>query len=92
MRFGPKEVVKDLSFVVDQGEVFGLLGSNGAGKTTTIRTLLSLLEPTSGTLLVNGKRYTPAMAARLAICRRSGDCIATNRCSIRWYILPSCTD
>jgi ABC-2 type transport system ATP-binding protein len=63
MRFGPKEVVKDLSFTVNQGEVFGLLGSNGAGKTTTIRTLLSLLEPTSGTLLVNGQRYTPAMAA-----------------------------
>jgi ABC-2 type transport system ATP-binding protein len=63
MRFDDKEVIKDLSFVVNQGEVFGLLGSNGAGKTTTIRTLLSLLEPTSGTLLVNGKRYTPAMAA-----------------------------
>src|ERR1700689_4460589 len=63
MRFGPKEVIKDLSFTVNQGEVFGLLGSNGAGKTTTIRTLLSLLEPTKGTLLVNGKRYTPAMAS-----------------------------
>jgi len=63
MRFGPKEVIKDLSFNVSQGEVFGLLGQNGAGKTTTIRTLLSLLEPTSGTLLVNGKRYTSAMAA-----------------------------
>jgi ABC-2 type transport system ATP-binding protein len=62
MRFGTKEVVKDLSFSVNQGEVFGLLGANGAGKTTTIRTLLSLLEPTSGTLLVNGKRYSPAMA------------------------------
>jgi ABC-2 type transport system ATP-binding protein len=62
MRFGQKEVVKDLSFAVNQGEVFGLLGANGAGKTTTIRTLLSLLEPMSGTLLVNGKRYTPAMA------------------------------
>ncbi len=63
MRFGDKEVVRDLSFSVQQGEVFGLLGSNGAGKTTTIRTLLALLEPTSGTLLVNGKRYSPAMAA-----------------------------
>lgn len=62
MSFGPKEVVKDLSFTVNQGEVFGLLGSNGAGKTTTIRTLLSLLEPTNGTLLIHGKRYTPAMA------------------------------
>lgn len=63
MNFGAKEVVKDLSFNVNQGEVFGLLGANGAGKTTTIRTLLSLLEPTAGTLLINGKRYTPAMAA-----------------------------
>ena len=61
--YGSKEVVKDLSFTVNQGEVFGLLGANGAGKTTTIRTLLSLLEPTSGTLLVNGQRYSPAMAA-----------------------------
>jgi ABC-2 type transport system ATP-binding protein len=63
MRFDEKEVVKDLSFVVNQGEVFGLLGANGAGKTTTIRTLLSLMEPTSGTLLVNGKRYDTDMAA-----------------------------
>jgi ABC-2 type transport system ATP-binding protein len=63
MRFGAKEVVKDLSFTVNQGEVFGFLGANGAGKTTTIRTLLSLLEPTSGTLLVNGKRYDPSMTS-----------------------------
>jgi ABC-2 type transport system ATP-binding protein len=62
MRFGPKEVIKDLSFIVNQGEVFGFLGANGAGKTTTIRTLLSLLEPTHGTLLVNGKQYDSSMA------------------------------
>jgi ABC-2 type transport system ATP-binding protein len=65
MSFGAKEVIKDLSFNVNQGEVFGLLGANGAGKTTTIRTLLSLLEPTSGTLLINGKRYSPDMAATM---------------------------
>ncbi len=63
MRFGEKEVVKDLSFAVERGEVFGFLGANGAGKTTTIRTLLSLLEPTSGTLSVHGKRYDSSMAA-----------------------------
>jgi ABC-2 type transport system ATP-binding protein len=62
MSFGHKAVVKDLSFTVDQGEVFGLLGANGAGKTTTIRTLLALLEPTSGKLLVNGQRYSPALS------------------------------
>ena len=62
MRFGTKAVVRDLSFGVHRGEVFGLLGANGAGKTTTIRALLSLIEPTGGTLLVNGQKYSPAMS------------------------------
>ncbi|HUC88309.1 MAG TPA: ATP-binding cassette domain-containing protein [Candidatus Binatia bacterium] len=62
MSFGHKEVIKDLSFTVNQGEVFGFLGANGAGKTTTIRTLLALLEPTSGQLLINGQRYSPALS------------------------------
>ncbi len=63
MRFGDKEVVRDLSFSVNKGEIFGFLGANGAGKTTTIRTLLGLLEPTGGKLLVNDKRYSPDMSS-----------------------------
>ncbi len=63
MRFGEKEVVNDLSFTVNEGEVFGFLGANGTGKTTTIRTLLGLLEPTSGKLLIEGQKYNPNMAA-----------------------------
>jgi len=59
MSFGDKEVIKDLSFEVKKGEIFGLLGSNGSGKTTTIRTLLGLYEPTGGNLLVNGKKFAP---------------------------------
>jgi ABC-2 type transport system ATP-binding protein len=59
MRFGDKEVIKDLSLEVRKGEIFGLLGSNGSGKTTTIRALLGLYEPTSGELLINGKRFAP---------------------------------
>jgi ABC-2 type transport system ATP-binding protein len=62
MNFGSKKVVKDLSFTVKKGEVFGFLGANGAGKTTTIRALLSLIEPTSGTLLIERERYSPDMA------------------------------
>jgi ABC-2 type transport system ATP-binding protein len=47
--------VKDVSFQVNEGEIFGFLGPNGAGKTTTIRLLLDLLRPTSGKIEVFGK-------------------------------------
>ena len=57
MKFGDKTVIKDLSFDVFQGEVFGFLGSNGSGKTTTLRALLGLYEPAAGGLLINGKPY-----------------------------------
>lgn len=57
MKFDTKTVIKDLSFEVMRGEVFGFLGSNGSGKTTTLRALLGLYEPTAGELLVDGKPY-----------------------------------
>lgn len=47
--------VKDVSFDVAQGEVFGLLGPNGAGKTTTIQMLLGVVEPDGGEIRVFGK-------------------------------------
>ena len=59
MDFGKKTVIKDLSFEVKRGEIFGLLGANGSGKTTTLRALLGLYVPTSGELLVDGKPYNP---------------------------------
>lgn len=51
-----KEViaVKDLSFTVKQGDVYGFLGQNGAGKSTTIRMLLTLIEPTGGDIEIFG--------------------------------------
>jgi len=57
--FGGKAVIKDLSFDVKQGEIFGLLGSNGCGKTTTIRALLGIYPAERGELLINGKPFTP---------------------------------
>lgn len=57
MKFGTKTVIKDLSFEVMRGEVFGFLGSNGSGKTTTLRALLGLYEPTAGELLIDSKPY-----------------------------------
>ena len=53
-RYGDKVAVNNVSFEVEAGEVFGFLGPNGAGKTTTIKTIVGLLQPTSGTVRVAG--------------------------------------
>jgi ABC-2 type transport system ATP-binding protein len=49
------KAVQDISFTVDEGELFGLLGPNGAGKTTTIQMLVTLLLPTSGSARILGR-------------------------------------
>ena len=53
-KFGDFTAVDHISFEVAEGEIFGLLGPNGAGKSTLIRMLTTLIEPTSGTAIVNG--------------------------------------
>ncbi len=53
-RFGKAEVLRDVSFDVAQGEIFGFIGPNGAGKTTTIRIMATLLEPMAGKVEVDG--------------------------------------
>lgn len=52
--FGKREVIKDISFNVKEGEIFGFLGPNGAGKTTTIRMLVGLISPTKGDIVICG--------------------------------------
>src|ERR1700737_5482729 len=52
--YGSKRGIADVSFEVQEGEVFGFLGPNGAGKTTTIRTLMALLRADSGTAKIAG--------------------------------------
>jgi ABC-2 type transport system ATP-binding protein len=67
-RFGDFVAVDDLSFDVQQGEVFGFLGANGAGKSTTIRMLCGLLKPSSGTAFVGGidvSRYPEGVKQRI---------------------------
>jgi ABC-type multidrug transport system ATPase subunit len=49
------KAVDDVSFTINKGETLGLLGPNGAGKTTIIKILSGLLQPTSGSALINGK-------------------------------------
>ena len=53
--YGDFKAVDNLSFTVEKGEIFGLLGVNGAGKTTTFRMIMGLLEPTSGSIKLDGK-------------------------------------
>lgn len=65
MDFDDKTIVRDLSFEVYRGEVFGFLGSNGCGKTTTIRALLGLYEPTGGELLIGGEPFSVSSNIKL---------------------------
>ncbi len=68
-RFGPKTVLRNLDFSVQQGEVVALLGPNGAGKTTFLRILASLSRPTLGVVKIAGYEL-PHQAA--AVRRRLG--------------------
>ena len=52
--FGSFTAVNDVSFDVAEGEIFAFLGPNGAGKTTTIKMLTTLLQPTSGSIALDG--------------------------------------
>jgi ABC-2 type transport system ATP-binding protein len=74
-RFGDRMAFDDVSFAVRPGEVFGFLGPNGAGKTTTVRTLCTLIAPTSGAATVAGLPLTPehgvAIRQRIAIMPES---------------------
>lgn len=53
-KIGRKWIIKDVTFEVKPGEIFGFLGPNGAGKTTTIRMLVDLIKPTEGNIKVCG--------------------------------------
>jgi ABC-2 type transport system ATP-binding protein len=74
-RFGRRHAFSDVSFEVASGEVFGFLGPNGAGKTTTVRTLGTLIAPTSGSAIVAGLPLTaqnaPLIRARISIMPES---------------------
>jgi ABC-2 type transport system ATP-binding protein len=74
-RFGERVAFENVSFEVGYGEVFGFLGPNGAGKTTTVRTLGTLISPSSGSATVAGHPLStangPAIRARISIMPES---------------------
>src|SRR5580693_2515846 len=97
-RFGSRVAFDDVSFQVGYGEVFGFLGPNGAGKTTTVRTLGTLLAPTSGSATVAGIPLSAgngqAIRSRISIMPESPGLylrltVAENlECFARLYRLP----
>ncbi|NLM36019.1 MAG: ABC transporter ATP-binding protein, partial [Clostridiales bacterium] len=54
-RLGRRDIIKGVSFSINEGEIFGFLGPNGAGKTTTIRMLVGLIRPDQGTIKICGE-------------------------------------
>jgi len=63
--YGTARGITNVSFNVEEGEIFGFIGPNGAGKSTTIRTLLALIHPTSGSAKIFGKdciKFAPEIA------------------------------
>ena len=69
LKFGSFTAVKDVSFTIPKGEIFGFLGSNGCGKTTTMKMLTGLLTPTEGNVALFGE---PLDAKDLATRRKVG--------------------
>lgn len=67
--YGTKQALKDLHLTIKPGEIFGLIGHNGAGKSTAIKSLVSVIEPTSGEILVDGESLSKN---RLAIKKKIG--------------------
>ena len=59
-RYGDKQALKDVSLTVEQGRIIGLLGPNGSGKTTLLKLVNGLLQPTSGTVEIDGMPPSPA--------------------------------
>jgi ABC-2 type transport system ATP-binding protein len=64
-RYGDLQALRDLSFTVQPGEIFGFVGANGAGKTTTMRVVLGVLEADSGSVMWDGSPITFADRRRI---------------------------
>lgn len=62
--YGSHEVLEDVSFSVEEGEIYGVLGPNGAGKTTLFRTILGLLKQDGGRIVIDGEEHDRSKAIK----------------------------
>lgn len=65
-KYGREYALKDISFELTKGKIYGLLGPNGSGKSTTLKMMAGLTHPTAGSVLVNGKAADRRIAAEVA--------------------------
>ena len=85
--YGPFSVLHDVSFEVEPGAIFGFIGPNGAGKTTTIRVMSTLLEPSQGTVFIDGRDVALAPeAVRRSIGYMPDHAGVYERLSVREYL------
>ena len=69
--------VNDISFNVEPGKIFGIVGRNGAGKSTTFRMILNLIKPTTGSITYNGEKITSKTLDRVGYLPEEGSLIPT---------------
>ena len=63
--YGNKQALSNVNFTLERGKIVGLLGPNGSGKTTIMKLINGLIQPTSGTVLINGA--APGIESKKAI-------------------------
>ena len=73
--FGEKIAVNNVSFSVEKGKIFGIVGRNGAGKSTIFRTILNIIEPTKGKILYENKKIDSKVLDRIGYLPEEGSLI-----------------
>lgn len=74
-KFDKNIAVNNISFNVEEGRIFGLLGRNGAGKSTIFRTILNIFKPDSGEVLYNGKKINHTITDKIGYLPEEGSLI-----------------
>ena len=86
--FGSVKAVKNVSFEVDPGEIFGLLGPNGAGKTTSIRIILDIFKPDTGSVSILGGPMSESKKDRIGYLPEERGYTRIYRLNAAWCTLP----